>query len=131
MVQLRVLSGSAAGAEHDARTFPVTVGRNSNCHLALREPGVFDRHFQIQFSSDGFSLIPESEAPVTVNGEPSAGGLLRNGDVIGAGYAKIQFWLAAMPQRGLRVRETISWALIVAMILAQAYLLTQLLAIAR
>jgi hypothetical protein len=131
MIQLHVLTGGRAGQRHEAKSFPITVGRAPNDTLILSDPGVFERHLEISFSDEGFSLKPRADAVVTLNEARCEGGHLRNGDVIGAGYAKVQFWLAAMPQRGLRLRETVTWALVAGVSLAQLYLLWRLLATAR
>ena len=81
--------------------------------------------------SEGFVLQPASEAVITINSAPSEGGLLRNGDVIGCGLAQLQFWLAALPQRGLRLRETATWALVIGAGALQVYFFWRLLEMAR
>jgi hypothetical protein len=131
VIQLIVLSGASLGKSHTAERFPFWVGRNPSCALCLNDLGVFEQHFEIQFSGEGFSLIPKADAVLTLNGQPSKGGLLRNGDVIGAGLAKIQFWLGALPQRGLKLREIGTWTLVFAVGILQLYLLSRLLAMAR
>src|SRR5215204_1659454 len=112
MVQLHVLTGAEAGKTVVARTFPFTVGRNSGNSLILSDPGGFAEHFEVHFSDEGFSLVPYTNAVVTLNAASTEGAVLRNGDVIGCGLAKIQFWLGQLPQRGLRPRELATWALI-------------------
>jgi hypothetical protein len=52
---------------------------------------------------------------------------LRNGDVISFGSIKIQFWLSAPVQRGLRFREWSVWALIVLITIGQLLLIGWLL----
>jgi len=131
MIQLHVLTGAAAGLRCEANHFPMSVGRSSACTIIIQDPGVFDKHFEIQFSSEGFTLQGNPHSVVAVNGAQTESALLRNGDVISAGFAKIQFWLGAMTQRSLRLRETAVWMLIIAVALAQVYLLSRLLAITR
>jgi len=132
MVQLHVLNGASAGSKIAPEKFPVSVGRGAANSLAVIEPGVFDKHFEILFSRDGYLLEPSSNATVTINGQsPTARVVLRNGDIIGAGYAKIQFWLGAMPQRGLKAREVATWLLILLVGIAQVYCFVRLLAMAR
>jgi hypothetical protein len=131
MIQLQVLSGARAGQRLEAKTFPIIVGRDPGCALTLHDAGVFSRHFEIRFSPEGFSLAPVGEAVVIVNGAPAATQLLRNGDIVTAGYARLQFWLGALPQRGLKIREALTWLLVAAVAAAQVYLLWRLLAIAR
>lgn len=132
MIQLHILNGGSAGQRFESEKFPITVGRSVDCSLALNEAGVFDRHFEIKFSAEGLTLQPFPHAVVTINGvradEPQ---LLRNGDVINAGYPKIQFWLGALKQRGLKIREGFAWLMILAVAVTQAYCLSSLLALIR
>ena len=130
MILLQALNGESAGRRFDAKRFPVTVGRSADCTVVLNDAGVFDRHFEIRFSPGGFMLQASPDAVVAVNGARAESALLRNGDIINAGYAKLQFWLGAMKQRSLAVREIFTWLLILAVIIAQTYLLVKLLALA-
>jgi pSer/pThr/pTyr-binding forkhead associated (FHA) protein len=129
MILLHALNGSAAGRRFEANKFPITVGRGADCTVVLNDAGVFDRHFEIQFSSEGYKLQASPPAVVTVNGASAETALLRNGDIINAGYPKIQFWLGAMKQRGLAMREVFTWSLVLGVIAAQIYLLVKLLAL--
>jgi hypothetical protein len=131
MIQLHVLTGAAAGLRSEANHFPMSVGRSFRCMVIIQDPGVFDQHFEIQFSPEGFILQANPHSVVAVNGAQTERALLRNGDVISAGFAKIQFWLGAMTQRSLRLREAAVWLLIIAVAVAQVYLILRLLAIAR
>ena len=128
MVQFRILSGKKAGIQWMARRFPVRVGRAPSTDLQLEEDGVWDEHFQLALrAGEGFVLTTIGEALTSINGEPCRESLLRNGDVIEAGAAKLQFWLAEARSRGLRFRETATWAGITAVFLAQIGLLYWLL----
>jgi hypothetical protein len=127
MIQLHVLSGASAGQRHELNQFPVSVGRNATCSVPLSDPGVFDKHFEIQFSPEGYNLQASPHAVVTVNDARAETALLRNGDIISAGYPKLQFWLGAMTQRGLRLRESIAWFLVFGVSVAQIYVFLQLL----
>jgi hypothetical protein len=131
MIQLTVLSGASAGKTVALKKFPVTVGRGAANSVQLSDTGVFEKHFEIRFSDAGFTMVTAPDAVVTLNNEALAERPLRNGDVIGAGLAKIQFSLAALPQRGLKVREIASWLLILAVAVAQIYCVVRLLAMAR
>jgi hypothetical protein len=131
MIQLSVLNGSAAGRQLEANAFPISVGRNSACSLVLSEPGVFDKHFDIQFSPEGYTLQAAPHAVVSVNGANLERALLRNGDVIAAGYAKIQFSLGGLKQKALGVREGLTWLLIAAVAAAQVVFVSRLIAMAR
>ena len=79
------------------------------------------------FKAEGFNLAVAPSALVAVNGEPFQNQTLRNGDIITIGSAKLQFWLAAARQRGLRLREFFVWALIVAVTAGQFALIYWLL----
>lgn len=131
MIQLRVLSGNSAGKLFVAKAFPFSFGRAASNTLALAEPGVFERHFEIAFTRDGYKLTPSASAPVTINGAPLSGEILRNGDVIAAGGAKLEFALAAAPQKGLGLRESAAWALVILVAAAQAACLLWLLQVSR
>src|SRR3954469_205207 len=127
MIQLHVLNGGASGRRFETDKFPITVGRSADCSFVLNDAGVFDRHFEIQFSPEGFALHATPHAVVMVNDARCETALLRNGDTIIAGYPKIQFWLGALKQRGLRLREFFAWCMIGVVIAAQMYLLARFL----
>jgi|ERR1051325_2848865 predicted component of type VI protein secretion system len=131
MIQLHVLTGVSAGQRYEAEKFPISIGRNAGCSFTLNDAGVFDRHFEIQFSPEGYTLQASPHAVVAVNGAHVQTALLRNGDVINAGYPKIQFWLGAMKQRSLRPREMFTWLMILGAVATQGYLLARLLSIDR
>jgi hypothetical protein len=128
MVQFEVLSGKTAGSSWAARRFPVRIGRASNSDLQLEEPGVWDQHLLVDFFPQvGFALRPRPDALVRVNGEQVSDAILRNGDLIEFGSAKLQFWLAETRQSGLRLRDAFTWSMIIAVCLAQIGLLYWLL----
>jgi predicted component of type VI protein secretion system len=128
MIQLRILSGTQAGTSMVARRFPFQVGRAADADLVLAEPGVWDRHFTIRFEpGDGFIVAPQGEALLTVNGEPTSGIRLRNGDSMEIGAVRLQFWLSDTRQSGLRLREWFVWAGIIAVTITQLVLIYRLL----
>ena len=49
----------------------------------------------------GFTLTTAPNALASVNSQPVQTAVLRNGDIITLGSAKLQFWLGAARQRGL------------------------------
>ena len=57
------------------------------------------------------------------NSKPIHNIILRNGDIIIIGSVKLQFWLAAARQRGLRLREGFVWALLIFVTISQFALL--------
>ena len=123
MVQLKILSGKKAGSSWDARHFPVHIGRSANSHLQLEDPGVWDNHVRLsQDRNEGFVLETQANALASINGQPVERALLRNGDTIELGSAKLQFWLSQPRQRGQFLREAFVWALITAVCLGQVAL---------
>ena len=123
MIQLKILSGKKAGTVWTARRFPVRIGRGAGVDLRLEEDGIWDQHLQLQFQPQlGVTLTAQGQALARVNGEPAENTSLRNGDLIELGPVKLQFWLAETRQRGLRLREALTWAGIAAVTLGQVAL---------
>ena len=113
MVQLNILSGKMAGSQPVVRHFPFHIGRAAANQLQLDDSGVWDEHLTLSFERrEGFLLVTAAQALATVNGNAVQNVRLHNGDIISFGSVKIQFWLAAARQRGLRIREWFVWTLI-------------------
>jgi len=129
MIQLRLLSGQKAGDTHVVRHFPFHVGRAQKNDLILDEPGVWDTHLTLEFQKpDSFVLHTAADAFAAINDEhQTTSARLRNGDIISFGSAKIQFWLAAPRQRGLRLCELLVWFILAAVTAFQFALIYQLL----
>lgn len=128
MVQLNIQAGKLAGTQWVARRFPVRIGRGVSNDLRLEDAGVWEEHLKLEFvPAHGFSLTSLPNALTTVNGEPASTCVLRNGDSIELGSARIGFWLGDARQRGLRSREWFVWTLIVAISLGQVALVYWLL----
>ena len=128
MIQLNVLSGKKAGSQTVVRRFPFRVGRAADNDLQLDDDGVWNQHLALGFQrNESFTLTVAPDALATVNHEPIQSTPLRNGDVISFGSVKIQFWLAAAKQHGLRLRELIVWTLVAAVTAAQFALIYRLL----
>lgn len=128
MIQLNILSGKQAGRVAVARRFPFQVGRSGDADLALEELGVWEKHFVVCFEpGQGYVLSSQAGAWVTVNGAATQKTLLRNGDAIEIGAAKLQFWLAETRQRNLRFREWLVWGGIALVTVAQVLLIYHLL----
>jgi pSer/pThr/pTyr-binding forkhead associated (FHA) protein len=128
MVELEILTGKKAGAHWVSRRFPVRIGRAASSDLQLEEDGVWDEHLRIDLvPAEGFLLETQSDAIASVNGQPVERVILRNGDLIGLGSLKLQFWLGEARQRGLRVREWFVWIGIGAVCLGQVALIYWLL----
>jgi hypothetical protein len=128
MVQLKILSGKKAGTETVIRHFPFYVGRDVNCGLPLDEPGIWDKHFQIDLNSpDGFVLTTEPNTSVTIDGTTVQRAPLRNGETIEIGLTKILFGLSPTLQKSLALREWLTWIALAGLCLGQIALIYQLL----
>ena len=115
MVQLSILSGQMAGDVKVVRRFPFCIGRAADNDLCLNDAGIWDYHFMVEFQKkEGYQLLTFEDAFAAVNEQPQKNIRLRNGDIISFGSAKIQFWLAAPHQRGLRLREALVWGILLA-----------------
>jgi len=120
MVQFRILSGKKAGTVWVARRFPVRIGRAASASLQLEDEGVWEEHLRVDFKpKQGFVLRREPDALATVNDEAIDQMVLKNGDMVGIGALKLQFWLAPVRQRGLWFREWLTWFAITAISLGQ------------
>lgn len=128
MVQLRVLNGGRAGAVHIASHFPCTIGRAANDSLRLNEPGVWEHHLQLELEvPTGFRLRRLGQGRASVNEQEFNDVVLRNGDVIAIGAAKLQFWLGEVKQGNNRLRELITWLAIALAVILQGILVSRLL----
>jgi pSer/pThr/pTyr-binding forkhead associated (FHA) protein len=124
MIQLHVLSGKKAGSRVAAGHFPFRIGRAPQNDLPLDDDGVWDQHIILEFRrKEGFRLAAAPEAIAAVNSKPAGDALLRNGDIITLGSAKLQFWIAPARQRGLRLRENFVWALLIFVALSEFVLI--------
>lgn len=128
MVELRILSGSKAGSFQAVRRFPFHVGRAGDNDFCFETAGIWDYHFILDLKKgDGFTLQAIDGAFLAVNDQSQASARLRNGDVISFGSEKIQFWISAPVQRGLRLRELSVWLLLILVTLGQLALIYYLL----
>ena len=125
MVQLNILSGEYEQQFVKSNTFPIRIGRGENCQLQLVDTGIWENHLELNLNEEQhFTIRTASDATAMVNGKPLKGvQLLRNGDLIEIGLVKIQFWLGTVQQKNLRIREAAAWALLLAVTMAEIYLL--------
>jgi pSer/pThr/pTyr-binding forkhead associated (FHA) protein len=124
MIDLHVLSGKKAGSRVVVSRFPFHIGRTFQNDLSLEDDGVWDRHLALEFKEkDGFHAATTANAIATVNGKQVEKSRLHNGDIITIGSAKLQFWLAPAPQRGLGLRENLVWALLILVTVGQFVLI--------
>jgi pSer/pThr/pTyr-binding forkhead associated (FHA) protein len=124
VVQLDILTGNKAGTQWIARRFPFCIGRSAEAALPLQEPGVWDRHAEFSLrAGEGVLLRASKDASLLVNSHPVQEALLRNGDLIEAGSVKLRFSLSPTRQRGLRLREVLTWLALAALCLGQVALI--------
>ena len=128
MVELTILNGRLEGQTFSIAGYPVTIGRGPEADLVLEEPGIWDRHFQIQRSeTEGFLLAVDAQTQVGVNGEFVRSATLRNGDLLEAGSCRIRFGLSPNQQKSLGWREALVWLFIAGLTLLQVALIYWLL----
>jgi hypothetical protein len=120
MIQLRILSGKHAGATHAVSRFPCVIGRGAAADFRLEEPGVWDKHLQLDLKR-GEAVIAKSlpGALARVNSQPFDCVALRTGDVIELGATQLQFWLSPSRQRSFRAGEILTWITLAMLCLAQ------------
>ena len=112
-VQFDILAGRKAGSRLAARRFPFRIGRAPGNELQLEDEGIWDQHLILEFDRrQGFRLATAPNALAAVNGKPFEATVLRSGDVITIGSARLQFWIAAARQQSLRLREASVWVLL-------------------
>jgi hypothetical protein len=128
MVQFDILSGKKAGARSAACRFPFRIGRAPGNELQLNDEGIWDQHLTVEFDRHkGFTLATAPDALAAVNGDRVQTAILRSGDIITIGSARLQFWIAAVRQRSLRLREACVWGLLTAVTAGQFVLIYRLL----
>jgi predicted component of type VI protein secretion system len=109
VVQLQFLNGNRSGTVFRSNHFPIHSGRAADADLPLDDPGVWQRHFLIDWRAEGLILEAESEALLSLNDNPVQRSLLRNGDIITLGALKIRFSLSPVRQSSLTLREWLTW----------------------
>ena len=125
MAQLHILSGEFEQHFVQSDTFPMTIGRGSDCQLQLTDDGVWEHHLEIDLDEDGrFIVRPAPDAATALNEEPvKEPHPLRNGDTLSLGAVKLQFWLGSVQQTGLRIQESSVWAMLAAVVVAEVVLM--------
>lgn len=125
MIRLEILSGKSAGQIVLARRFPFQIGRSVPAELQLAEPGVWDRHCQIEYRpADGFWVNPLGEAQVRVDDIPVTGATrLQNSAELALGSVRLRFSLTDPVPRGLRLREALTALFLVAVVVGEVWLI--------
>jgi predicted component of type VI protein secretion system len=88
----------------------------------LEDPGVWQRHFLIDWLPEGLVLEAEPQALLSVNDSPAQRSVLRNGDIITLGALKIRFSFSPVRQFSLAPREWLTWIALGALCLVQVAL---------
>jgi pSer/pThr/pTyr-binding forkhead associated (FHA) protein len=126
VVQLQLLTGNRSGTIFRSTHFPIRAGREPESDLPLDDPGIWQRHFVIDCSSEGLVLEAEAEALLSVNDALVQRAVLRNGDIITLGALKIRFSLSPVRQSSLALREWLTWIALAALCLGQIALVYEL-----
>jgi len=126
VVQLQLLNGDRSGTIFRFVRFPIRAGRGPELDLPLDDPGVWQRHFLIDWRAEGLVLEAEPEALLSINDTPLQRAVLRNGDVVTLGALKIRFSLTPVRQSSLVVREWLTWISLGALCLGQIALVYEL-----
>lgn len=127
MLQLKILTGRAAGTLKVARRFPFQIGRAPDVDFTLAAPGVWDHHLELTLQpADGFVLARHPNALAMINALPFQKVILRNGDVVEIGALKIQFTLSETTQCTFHWRERLTWLALAALGALQFYLIATL-----
>ena len=110
MIEIEVIENHRGSSREILQHFPAVIGRSSDADVELSVSGVWDRHLEIDLDrSRGFLLRTCEGAWTAVNGSPCQETVLKNGDLIEIGGAKLRFWLRMASQRGFRGREISTW----------------------
>lgn len=124
MIQFVFLSGKTAGTAWVARRFPVRAGRASSNDLRLEDPGVHDRHFEVNVTpGNTLELSVVSPALANVNGKPVTCCGLRHGDLVEAGSSRLRFWLAPTRQTSIWASQVSVWTAWIGVLVIQFILL--------
>ncbi len=127
MVEIEVLSGKLAGKVYLARQFPFVIGRSQNADLSSADPGLWDRHAEIDFArGEGFILTVQPGATATVNDRVVTRTRLRPGDTVQCGTLRFRLWLSPPRQSQHSMAELSVWGLLVLVFAVQMLLLNLL-----
>jgi hypothetical protein len=119
VVQLQLLSGNQSGSIYRFAHFPIRAGREPGLDLPLDDPGVWQRHFLIDWRAEGLVLQVEPQALLAIKDIPVQSATLRNGDILTLGSLKIRFSLSPVRQSSLALGEWLTWIALGALCLAQ------------
>jgi pSer/pThr/pTyr-binding forkhead associated (FHA) protein len=125
MLQIALLTGKKSGPIAVIDRFPWIIGRSQSADYCLTEGGVWDRHLRVGLDFEkGFTLELLEGALGTLNGEPFRQAILKNGDVLVLGSAKIQLWLSEVRPRAGWWKEWLTWISILLLTAFQIWLIS-------
>ncbi len=127
MLVLQFVAGSLKGSEVQVPGLPVTLGRDSGVDVRLEDDGVFGKHALISLTSD-LNLQLEAKAPAfaLIEGAKTHVGIIRTGDRIAIGASAFRLALDSPDQASVSIRETLLWFGVLALIVAQMWLMFKL-----
>lgn len=128
MIRLQIISGKMAGQSITARRFPFRIGRGPESDLRSEDAGVWEQHCQIDYRPlEGFFVTTQPRASTLLGTEPLTGPTrLVNGSELVAGSLRLRFALDDPPARSFRLRNTLTWLALLALVLLQAWLISYL-----
>jgi hypothetical protein len=122
-IQLELLSSRQDPTLWTIERFPCVIGRGPSANLRLEEPGFWEEHLRLDVrASKGVELRVLGDALATVNSQPVSNRVLKNGDVIEVGASQLRFWLGPNRQRDYRLRETLTWIALAALLAVEIWL---------
>lgn len=124
MVQFTSLAGPTAGTSWVVRRLPACLGRSPQCQVQIATEGVWDQHARVSLTNRSHIVLTVlGQALAYVNGQPVQQTVLRNGDIVELGAAKLLFSLSPTRPRSLVWREVLTWLGLAAMVVGQAALI--------
>ncbi len=91
-VMLEVIEGVDTGTKFAIENKTITIGRGSMCDMKLTDEYVSNKHCQIVFREDHFTIIDlQSLNKTKVNGNMFQQRNLENGDILSLGKTRIRF----------------------------------------
>ena len=91
-VYLEVISGVDKGMKFLVENKTITIGRNEACDMKLSDEYISNKHCQIVFRDDHFTIIDlQSLNKTKVNGNVFQQRNLNSEDIITLGHTEIQF----------------------------------------
>ncbi len=95
---LIVVGGPLSGKQFILHRPLTSVGSSPKSDICLlRDPGILPQHFFLQQPGPAHLLVATPDAPVALNGRPTARHHLHNGDMIGLGHTVLEYRLKAVP----------------------------------